>query len=238
MTDPIKFAFGQSDDCPPVELLAQTARAPEIERHLAACAHCQTELDLLREFVAAEPTPAERPEVEWIAARLAGGFQPAFAPPRLSVWDRMREWLSAAFAPASHRALAGVAALVLVIAGGLYLRQSAREQRPIPTADGLVWRSGGFASLSPSGDLSQAPTEFHWDAVSNAAVYHVHLMEVDRTVIWSTDSVQTTVNIPDSVRAQFKPGRAFHWHVTASNSAGQTMASSDLQSFHILVTQP
>ena len=236
MIDPIQTALGPSGDCPTLEALAAAPAGSDIERHLAACAHCRTELALLREFETAEVRPHELASVEWIASRLRRDAAAATGRTRPeTVWNRLRAWVAFPFAPGPQRAFAAVAALLLVVAAGLYLRPAAETRHPA-AVDGTVWRSGRFAAVSPAGDVAEAPAEFRWEPVPDAAAYRIQLMEVDRTVIWSGDSAQTAIAIPQAVRAQLQPARAFLWQVTAKNQAGQPVASTDLQTFHVLIT--
>jgi hypothetical protein len=78
-----------------------------------------------------------------------------------------------------------------------------------------------------------APPELAWRAVDGASMYHVRLLEVDGTEIWSADTPTTQIAIPPQLRAQLQPGRSFRWQVAASNAAGR-IAESSLQSFHII----
>jgi hypothetical protein len=233
--NPIKAAVGRTANCPGLETLAQKPRKPDVERHLETCSHCRAELALMHEFENAEPQPDEMAAVQWIESELRRR-EAAVTVPLPSTWNRFFGWLQMAFAPGRHRAFAAVAAsLVIAVAAGVYFRSGDTARLPGNTA-GDLWRSTALATISPAGEITQTPTELHWEAVPGARRYQVQIMQVDRTVVWTGESDQTTVQIPRNIREQLKPGRAFQWKVIAHNAAGEQIASSDLQIFHIIVT--
>jgi hypothetical protein len=236
MTDRPKSALGPGERCPSLEVLAETPRPPELESHIETCAHCRAELALLHSFENAAPQPDEVAPVQWIESELRRRMSAGALAPPASAWERVRAWLGSTLGGGRQRAWAMVAAsVVIVVAAGILLRQDHTIGPPAALQD-EVWRSGRFAALSPAGDLTHAPDELRWEPVAAAASYRVQLMEVDRTVIWSADSTATAIPIPAGIRSQLKPGRAFEWQVTAHNAAGEAIASTNLQDFHIAVT--
>jgi hypothetical protein len=196
---------------------------------------------MLQEFEAAEPRAEEQADLLWVKSELqqrASQIVASEASPRsirashVSPAPRAkRAWLPSFLTPKSLT-LAG-ATLAVLLAAGLYFQQPDQPAAPGPAP---IWRSEQFAALSPAGDLSQAPAEFRWEAVAGATSYHLELLEVDGTVVWSNATTQTTVEIPNNVRAKLTPGRAFQWRVVAENATGARIASSHLQTFHILAT--
>src|SRR5215471_5636245 len=72
----LKAALSGTGDCPPLEelerLLNEGAPAP-LKRHVDGCAHCQTELQMLRSFTSNEVAEHERAAVDSIAASLRAG---------------------------------------------------------------------------------------------------------------------------------------------------------------------
>ncbi len=239
MTDPVRSALGRTPECPDLDVLLKDSRPANVEAHVKSCAHCLSEIALFHEFETAEPHAEEREDLAWIESRLerrSTAALPAAPSPSASLWGRAQSWLAAAIQPGHRGALALVAAsLVAVTLGGLYLRQGRIVERPGP-AETSVWRSGGFAALSPAGDVNEPPAEFRWEAVPGAASYELKLMEVDRTVIWTSETKAASVEIPNNIRAQFLPARAFSWQVTARGSGGELLGSTNLQTFHIPVT--
>src|SRR5437660_1396761 len=86
-------AMAPSGDCLSLETLERmtepgsASQQPKAARHLAECLHCQTELEMLKRFEAAEPLENEGAAVAWIAARLQRtGLSPAASAPRVSFW--------------------------------------------------------------------------------------------------------------------------------------------------------
>ena len=243
--DLLKAALGRTGDCPALESLEAAETNPDVQRHLAGCSRCRTELAMLREFRGAEPRAEEMASVEWIASELRrrspelAGPAPVVHPQPASPRDRLRAWTGGLFAPQRRRTLSLAAvALLVVVAAGVYLRPGANFERPSPSGGTAVWRSGEFAAVSPLGDVTEAPSEFRWQTVPGAATYSIQLVEVDRTVVWSADSTRTSIEVPAEIRQKLKPARAFHWQVVARNAGGQNIASTDLQTFHILATRP
>ena len=89
--------------------------------------------------------------------------------------------------------------------------------------------------LSPTGDLKQVPVELRWQAFPEAARYLVTVMEVDRTELWKAESSQTSASLPTALLARIVPGKRLLWQVTAMDSAGRTVATSQLQSFRLAI---
>jgi len=231
-----KAALGPTAQCLSPELLAAKASHPDVQRHLDSCAHCRTELAMLREFEMAEPRADELASVEWIESELARRAVAAPATP-VSAWERIRAWAGKLRLPQRRGPLSiAFASLFLVIAAGWYLRHDGGPQR-LPAPGNEVLRSGRAVGISPLGQVDRPPSEFRWEAVPGAATYQVRLMEVDGTVIWSGDSSGTNIGLGPQIRGRLTPGRAFQWSVLARNAAGEQIASSDLQRFDILLTR-
>lgn len=236
----LKAALSRTRQCLPVEILAAIAEEPvdagtnlQAREHLSGCAHCQSELALFREFQEAEARSGEIESVAWVqselrrrSAEVAGiGAESAREPE--SLWARVtarRHW----------RTLSLVAASLLVaVTAGLYLRSGAdRDRRGEP----VIYRSRKLSAVAPMGEISEAPADFQWQPAPGAAKYQLRLMEVDRTLIWSAEVANTSISIPLAVHERMTPGRAFLWEVIARNGAGEKIAESNLQNFHILVT--
>ena len=235
MSEPIhnlRDALAATPECPPLDLLAAPRPADGVRRHLENCAHCQAELSLLHQFESAEPTPREAADVAWIESQLARR-SPAAAPSREPFLRRARAWFAFPLSPA--RLAFATGALLLLVTAGVVLRPGAGVGT-VPSEDGAVWRSGKLTALSPSGDLPLAPSELRWEPVSGATVYHVRLLEVDGTELWSADAAAPAVGFPAPLAAKLIAGRAFQWDVIARNALGRPVAASDLQTFHILAT--
>ena len=236
----LKAALSRTRQCLSVEILAAMAEEPidartdlQAREHLSGCVHCQSELALFREFQEAEARPGEIESVAWVQSELRRrsaevariGVEPARGPE--SLWARVtsrKKWRTLSVAAAS---------LLVAVTAGLYLRSGGvpdRGEQPV------IYRSQRVSAVAPMGEVLQAPSDFQWQSAPGAAQYQVRLMEVDRTVIWSGETANTSVSIPRDVRERMTPGRAFLWDVAARNSAGEKIAESNLQNFHILVT--
>lgn len=230
--DLLREAVGQTPECPPLEVLA----APQHQKHLAECPHCRAELALLHQFESAEVQAGEAADLAWIESELARR-SPVAATSREPFGDRLRAWFELLFGPAGRGRLSmAAAALVVLVAAGLFLRPSGGV-RPGQPAEPMVWRSGQMAAISPVGDLDQAPSQLRWETVPGAASYHVRLLEVDGTEIWSTDSASASVDFPKDIAAKLTPGRAFQWDAVARDAAGRQMATTNSQLFHIVLTR-
>jgi hypothetical protein len=230
----LRSALGKTPECLPIEALAAmdaTARA-----HVEHCAYCQNELAMLVEFQEATPRPEEAAAVTWIQSELErrSATNPQ-ARPSEGLWARVSSWISRAFPSRGWQMIPVAAGLLLVVAGGMYLRQGNDGLKP-PTGGEPVWRSQGFAGVAPLGDVTAAPAELQWDAVPGAAKYLVRVMEVDRTEIWRSEASSTRIVLPPEVRGQMTAGRSFLWTVTARNDTGSIVAETGLQTFHISAT--
>ena len=232
----LRSALGPTPECPPVEMLESPDAMLDAKgrAHVEGCAWCRNEVAMLAEFQAADVRPEEAADVAWVESELARRAAPAPVPakPVESLWSRIQAWLGSGswqWAPLA------AAALLLVVVGGMYLRQGNEGLRPVPPGE-QVMRSGSFQALAPVGDLESAPAAFQWEAVPGAAQYLVRVMEVDRTVIWHTETPGTRAELAAAVRAGMTAGRTFQWTVTAVDITGRTLSETGLQTFHILTT--
>src|SRR5882724_6856908 len=127
------------------------------------------------------------------------------------------------------RALSLIAASLVVVAAGVYFRPDSNPGNGGP----VIYRSQRFSVVAPSGDVDRLPADFEWQVVPGAAKYQLRLLEVDRSEVWSAESTGWRVPIPPAVRLLMRPGRTFRWQVVARNAAGEKIASTNLQNFHI-----
>jgi len=105
------------------------------------------------------------------------------------------------------------------------------------SSDGILRSAARLIAVAPLGETDGAPKQFEWQALEGAARYRVRLLGVDRIEIWHTDTAQTRVSIPASIQPQMLPGRTFLWEITGYNKAEVQLGTTDLQSFHILMTR-
>src|SRR5262249_5308417 len=149
-------AAAASKDCLPLEVLEKFAENKPADAkaaaHLSSCAHCQTELSLLKNFEAATPSADEGAAVAWVAAQVQ---RRQAAPSEPSSVARVSFWRSLFRVPY----LAGAAALAAVLVLAISLYNPAPAPGPIKRHDyGTTNRSGEVKLLSPAGDQAQAPS--------------------------------------------------------------------------------
>ena len=209
-----------SPDCITIERLGDPRTPAELE-HVQTCVRCQTELVLFAGFNNDNVTADEQREGQWIATELPRRLDtPSNVTPFRS---RRRVW----------NTLAAAAAAVIVIGTG-YLIENREPALDPQLATETVYRTARLDVQSPIGDVAQAPNELQWSAVPNATTYSVRILEIDRTLLWSTDTPQPRVAIPADVVAQFAPGKKLLWEVTARRDS-DVLASSGTQSFRVSV---
>lgn len=184
--------------------------------HLETCARCQAELALFREIDREATSPEEERDVQWIANEL-----------------KRRNKVVVPFPTNRWRALYSIAAALVVVIGIGWWTQMREPSIDVPQ-DQTIYRSVRLDIIAPAGDLAQAPNELRWNAVPNASRYHVQILEVDATQVWSADTVQPRIALPQEIIAQFAPGKSLLWEVKAFR--GQEMlATSETQTVRVSV---
>lgn len=207
------------------DLLVGNASASAKE-HLASCAHCQTELAMLREFEAATPGPGEAAAVRQIEQKLrsAPNWKGAAEPARSGSWFR-NFWAS----PMRGLAFAGLAAMLVVT-----VMVNRPGPAPVVVTDGDQVRSGVIEGVSPLGDLASPPTRLTWRAVNGAASYDLQLIEVDGTTIWTGQSVQAEAALPEAARSLMTNRKTLHWRIKAASADKTEIAVSPLMAFRVM----
>lgn len=219
----MREAFERTEHCPEVEKLAlleegrlEQAEAARLRTHVEGCTACEAELALYRGFLAAESRVEERPDVEYISARLSN---PAAAERESESW--WQRWLKL---PAVPRWAFSVAALLLVAAVSL---QVWRRQSGIGEVEWSgVARSGQLTLEAPLGELDQAPRRFSWRPAPGASIYQIRVLEVDGAQLWTGDSRETQFPAPAELLKQLGPRRAFIWEVVGLDGNGKEVARS------------
>jgi hypothetical protein len=222
-------AVSQTKDCLPLETLeklAEGAADSNASRHLAECPHCQSELAMLKSFESSVPSESEGAAVAWITAQLQRNQRGAStrSEARVPFW---RTFFRVPY-------LAGALAAALVLGLGISFYVSDRGPHPIKGDIGTgPFRSGSVTLAGPSGDVSQPPDAFRWQAYPGAASYRVDVMEVDGTVLWSTQISANSVAATPELKSKMHPGKALQWKVTALDASGREIASSNQEKFQV-----
>jgi hypothetical protein len=225
-------AASATAECLPLEVLegmTENASAdPSARAHLAGCAHCQTELAMLKNFEQSTPSADEGAAVAWIAAQLERRQSAPVAQQKIA---RVPFWRTMFRVPY----LAGAAALAAVLIFGisLYHGNSDGPGRINPGLGNGQFRSGAIHLVSPIADQSVAPTEFRWDAVQDASSYSVELKDVGGTTLATANSTQNALPITPEMKAKMISGKPLKWQVTAKDASGKEIANSSAEQFKI-----
>jgi hypothetical protein len=231
----LNAALQPGPDCIDVERLGRFvdgAVEPDERRAIAAhvdgCATCQAEITLLQAFTDGSVDATESAAVRDIVAELRRRPSPI---PAATVHES-RTWRGIPLG--MLRAIVTTVAL-LVVASSVYLFRSTAPQLPTDIDAGRdVTRSLAIAVVSPLGDQRSVPSRLEWRPVAGASRYHVRLMEVDRTELWSVDTDASAVELPEAMRARIVPAKTLLWDVTAFASSSAVIATSDAQRFRVV----
>lgn len=224
-------AASATSDCLPLEVLEQmvdnTSRDTKAAAHLAGCAHCQTELAMLKNFEQATPSADEGAAVAWIAAQLERRQTAPLAQQKIA---RVPFWRTMFRIPY----LAGAAALaaVLVLGVSLYHGSSEGPGRINPGIGSGQFR-GSIHLVSPIADQNSTPAEFHWDAVQGASSYSVTLKDVAGITLATANSTQNVLPVTPEMKAFMISGKPLKWQVTALDANGKEIANSGAEQFKV-----
>jgi putative zinc finger protein len=209
-----------------------------VRSHLGGCPRCQMELALLQQFERASPRAGEEADARWITGQLEQKFAGALSARQA---ERLKpEGSRRSFWPALRPLQAGglaIAAVLLVAAVGIALRDSRPPEMSTAVSERQVFRSGEVSVLEPAENPAEAPSKLRWAPWAAADSYSVRVMEVDRKELWSAETRQTAVALPAAVRAQIVPRKPLLWEVVARDADGRTLASSGIHTF-VVVNQP
>jgi len=225
-------AASATAECLPLEALermAENASAdPNASAHLAGCAHCQTELAMLKNFEQSTPSADEGAAVAWIAAQLERRQSAPVAQQKVAHVPFWRTMFRVPY-------LAGAAALAAVLIFGisLYHGNSDGPGKINPGLGNGQFRSGAIRLVSPIAEQISAPQEFHWDAVQGASSYTVELKDIAGIKLASANSTQNALTVTPEMRANMISGKPLQWQVTARDANGKEIANSSMEQFKI-----
>ena len=149
-----------------------------------------------------------------------------------------RSWFARLFAIPGFRIAAPVAAAAIVAAALLWLRSPKEPELQANLGAGsTVYRSTEVQTIAPVGNLQKTPDHMQWRAVESAASYKILMSEVDQTEVWTAQTSDTSLTIPRAVVAKMKVGKPFLWKVSALDTNGQVLATSQTQRFVIAPDQ-
>jgi hypothetical protein len=203
--------------------------------HLSSCSRCQAELALLKSFESSEPLPDEGAAVTWISARLERQLDEIKNPGQTRDSSQGVSWFSRILAKGSIRWLLPLSA-ILVIGLGVFV-VSRKSQEPDLRADAghgpAIYRSEEIEVSSPVGEVAKAPAILQWKSFEGSAEYKVSIMEVDEVPLWTGQTNDVILTIPNAIRAKMLPGKPVLWRVTALDSQGRVLATSQIQRFSV-----
>jgi hypothetical protein len=218
-------------ECLPLEVLEQMTENdsadPKAAAHLAECAHCQTELAMLKNFEQSTPSADEGAAVAWIAAQLERRQSAPVAQQKIAHVPFWRTMFRVPY-------LAGAAALAAVLIFGisLYHGNSDGPSKINPGIGSGQFR-GSIHLLSPIADQNSAPAEFRWDAVQGASSYTVELKDVAGITLASAKSSQNVLPVTPEMKAVMVSGKPLKWQVTARDANGKEIANSNTEQFKV-----
>jgi len=224
-------AAAETKDCLPLETLEQMmdnrSRDGKAQAHLAGCAHCQTELAMLKSFEQSTPSADEGAAVAWIAAQLE---RQQSAPAAQQKAARIPFWRTMFRVP--YMAGAAALAAVLIVGISLYHGNSDGPSKINPGLGHGDFR-GAIHLVSPIADQTSAPTEFHWDAVQGASSYTVELKDVAGITLATAKSSQNVLQVTPEMKAVMISGKPLKWKVTALDANGKEIANSSMEQFKV-----
>ena len=221
-----KKVFTTSVACPPLEKLLEAAgrQGTETGRHMAECARCSGEFALYGQFLADNGSAGLARTVRRVDRKISRAIHESRPSP---------SWLSRLLRPVVlGPAMAAMAAALIVVGVGVPHR-GAMEGRVV--LEGTE-RAQTVELLAPKGEVPTAPGIFRWTAVAKARSYRVKLMEVDKNVIWETETRITTAGLPATIQKLALPGKRLIWTVEALNSQGQSVGMGN-QDFRRAIVQ-
>lgn len=237
--DILKSSLAATPECLAPEQLEALLDGKTSNPHLALCPRCQAELAMLKTFESGTPLADEGAAVAWISSHLDRQLENIKNPARGGIrsavqsFEPQASWLGKIFGRGAWRwaAPATVLAAAAIMAVVLLQPAKAPELQANAGHENVVYRSQEVQIVSPAGDVQQVPQELRWQAFAGAATYKVAVMEVDKSVLWTTETAGTMIEVPPSLRARMLPGKPILWQVTAVDSQGRVLGTSQIERF-------
>jgi len=236
--DNLKAALATTPECLTPEQLERVLQTNYSNAHLEQCPRCQADLAMLKAFASDTPLPDEGAAVAWISSQLDRRLDVIKSGAKGVAKGRLRQpaqssWIVRIFGHKGFSWALPVAAIAAVAVASVFLL---RPEKAPQLQAGLetqhpIYRSQELQVVSPVGEVQQVPTELSWQAAEGSANYHVVIMEVDRSEVWAGETRNSSIEIPNAIRARFLPWKPLLWQVTAQNEQGQTLGTSQVQRF-------
>lgn len=234
-------AASATEECLPLEVLERMTESSSADAkaaaHLSECAHCQTELSMLKNFEASVPSAEEGAAVAWIAAQLERQQNAPLVEKKMGQQKAARPsfWRNMFRMP--YLAGAGALAAVLILAVSLFNGGNSNSPSLHNPNGPEIYRSDVVKLIAPIGEMAQTPAEFRWEAVKGAASYSIELTDVLGSVLASEKSTQTVLPLTQAMKAQMSPGKPLKWKVTALDATGKEIAHSNAENFKVKQSQ-
>jgi hypothetical protein len=238
--DVLKSTLSTTSECLAPEQLEGLLDGKRSHPHLAECPRCQAELAMLKSFEFGAPLPDEGAAVAWIGSHLDRQLEAIKNPPRgrllRPATQRLEapvSWLARIFGLGGMRwVLPATAVAAIAIASAILLRPAkAPELQANAARQSAVYRSQEVQLVSPIGDEDQVPRELRWQTFAGAATYRIVVMEVDHSALWTSETKESSVELPVSLRAKMLPGKPILWQVTALDAQARVVGTSQIQRF-------
>jgi hypothetical protein len=225
-------AAAETKECLSLEVLERmmgnASADAKAAAHLSGCAHCQTELAMLKSFEQSTPSAEEGAAVAWIAAQLARQQRAPVAQQKIATVPFWRTMFRVPY-------LAGAAALAAVLVLGISL-YNGNPEGPGKINPGLGsgnFRSAAIRLVSPIAEQNGVPTEFRWDVVQGASSYSVELKDVAGVTLANAKATQNVLAVTPEMRGNMLSGKPLKWKVTALDAAGKEIANSTTEQFKV-----
>ena len=223
----LKKVFTTSVACPPLEDLLEAGgrQGTESSRHIAECPHCAGEFALYGQFLAINGSGDLAQTVRGVDRVLARAIHES---------RPSHSWLSRLLRPVILGPAMAAMAAALIVVGISVPQRGAMDGRVV--LEGME-RAQTLELLTPKGDIPSSPGILRWTSVPKAASYRVRLMEVDKNVIWESETRMTTAGLPTGIQKLALPGKRLIWTVEAFNSQGQSVGTGTQDFRRAIVTQ-
>lgn len=239
-------AYGNSSDCPPLEVYLAAewqALGPEeraaVSHHAEHCPACSAERDLAAAFDADpdEMSPALEESFQDLLKGLPGHDHGSTTGSRRRGEAPSRKVVRF---PSAARLFARpafglAAAAMVVLAVGMVLRSTivGPPTLPgVPTED--TTRGASVEILAPIGEIQEIPSELSWHEVPGTIEYRVTVTAVDETILWTTTISRPPAVLPAPVRSEFHRAVVYFWAVEALDDSGSRVAWSEPISFKVM----